>query len=541
MTILQGLINLNGKLVAAFKGESGDDRIFYSTWNGTGNWSNPAGTIPGKTSVGPSLGIYNGSAYAAWKGDYSDPRLFTSKYNGSSWEPQVQIPNAYSDNGPAIAQYGSTLVAAWKSVFDSTMWYAILENENGKWSTPAQIGSVGSSVGPSLAAFDNVIYAAWKGEGTDQGIYYTTYDQDGWHTQARIPSVATSVGPSLVGVGDRLYAVWKGEASDETLYYAYYPYRTGATKPWSPQNPIPASGSSIGAAIAALGSDLYAMAKGKDSDGNLHLANFNGTWSGWNNDIPGNTGPDSVALQAGPAGGRLNYTIADVNGADLTGTTVVLTVVQDIVPANPGAYSTQVNCNSPAQTGTAAPFVWQQYGFRIARSTLFAWVNCFRAEDELTMPERPLINWDSRNVANGVVALPNNTLPAGWQLTTTLATDRNNHVTGFSCVATNASGTIVVNVSQTLLSLNSKVATGNLASILNYQALLVAENRPDDGPTDTVKFISGQAIFLLTANNDVVANAPQSESVEQSNTSYSALPNSYANGEFYQEIGIGSV
>jgi hypothetical protein len=538
MGVLQGLTNLNGELVAAFKGEPSDDRIFYSTWKGTGNWSSPAGTIPGNTSAGPSLGIYNGSAYAAWKGEYSDPRLFTSKYNGSSWEPRVQIPHAYSDNGPAIAQYGSSLVAVWKSVFDSTMWYATFEN--GKWSKPAQIGGVGSSVGPSLAVFDNVIYAAWKGEGSDQGIYYTTYDQNGWHTQTPLSNVGTSVGPSLAGVGDKLYAVWKGQDTDETLYYAYFPYGTGATKTWSPQNPIPGSGSSIGAAIAPLGSDLYAMAKGKDSDVNLHLANLNGTtWSGWNTDIPGNTGPDSVILQNAPAGGRLNYTIADIKGADLTGTTVVLTVVQDIVPANSGAYSTQVNCNSPAQTGSAAPFVWQQYGFRIARNTLFAWVNCFREEDE--GPETPFINWDSRGATNGVVSLPSNTLPAGWHLTTTLATDKNNHVTGFSCVATNAAGVAVVNVSETLLGINTSATSANLAPILNYQALLVAENIPDDGKTDTVKFNSGQAIFLLTANNDVVANTPQGETGEQSNTGYSALPNSYPNGEFYQEIGIGPV
>jgi hypothetical protein len=538
MGVLQGLINLNGELVAAFKGEPGDDRIFYSTWKGTGNWSNAARTIPGNTSAGPSLGIYNGSAYAAWKGEYSDPRLFTSKYSGSSWDPKVQIPNAYSDNGAAIAQYGSMLVAAWKSAFDSSLWYATFEN--GNWSKPAQIGGVGSSAGPSLAAFDNVIYAAWKGAGSDNGIYYTTYDQNGWHSQTPFSNVGTSVGPSLTGVGDKLYAVWKGHGTDETLYYAYFASGTGATKTWSPQNPIPSSGSSVGAAIAPLGSDLYVMAKGKSSDVSLHLANLKGTtWSGWNTDIPGNTGPDSVTLQTAPPGGSQNYTIADVKkDADLTGTTVVLTVVQDIVPANSGAYSTQVNCNSPPQSGTAAPFVWQQYGFRIARNTLFAWVNCYRKED---LPASPLINWDSRVATNGVVSLPGNTLPAGWQLTTTLATDHNNHVTGFSCIATNTAGIAVVNVSETLLGISSSATSANLASIQNFQAVLVAENKNDDGKNDTVKFNSGQAIFLLTANNDVVANAPKGETGEQSNTSYSALPNAYPNGEFYQEIGIGSV
>jgi hypothetical protein len=548
MSVLQALVDYDGSLYAAWKGQPDDDRVFYSRWNGRDKWA-PAlpmasGTVGANTSAGPSFGVLNGSLYAAWKGEWSDPRLFFAKFNGSNWETQKQIPNVYSAIGPALCSFGGKLIAAWKNVFDQNLYFATYDGSN--WSAKLQIVGVGSSVGPSLANFGGKLYAVWKGESSDQGLYYASYDGTKWagqtpgSSQTQIPGVGSSVGASLAGVDDKLYAVWKGEGTDERLYYAYYDGRkwSGQT-PGSTQTQIPDVTSSVGAAIAEFGGKLYGVCKGKDSDASLYNAEFSGsTWSGWHNDIPGNTGPDSVTLQTARTGGRLNYTIADVKGAPLTGATVVLTVVQDIIPANSGAYSTQVNCNSPAQTGSASPFVWQQYGFRIARNTLFAWVNCFRAEDGGT---RPFINWDSRFVTNGVVSLPSNTLPAGWQLTTTLATDQNNHVTGFSCVATNAAGVAVVNVAETLLGISSPATSANLAPILNYQAVLVAENKSDDGKTDSVKFNSGQAIFLLTANNEVVANIPQGETLEQSNISYSALPNSYPNGEFYQLFGVGTI
>jgi hypothetical protein len=539
MSVLQGLVTLNGVLYAAFKGEPNDDRIFYSTWNGSGKWSS-AGTIGGNTSAGPSLGLFDDVLYATWKGEWSDPQLYVSKYNGSAWESQIQIPNAYSDTGPALCQLGGTgtkRIAAWKNVFDQTLYYATYDGTH--WSAPSQISGVGSSVGPSLANFGGKIYAAWKGAGSDQGLYYATYDGSSWSTQNSISGVASSVGPSLAGVGDKLYAVWKGASADETLYYAYYPY--GPTKTWSAQTAIPASGSSMGVAIAEFKGNLYAMGKGKDSDVSLYNANFDGThWSGWAKDIPGNTGPDTTTLLPVPTKGNTNYLLADSKGAPLTGTTVTIIVTEDIVPDNAGAYSFQINCNSAPQKSGAEPFVWQQYGFRIAHNEVFAWVNNFRQQD---LPASPFINWDSRppRMPNnaGTVPLPNNRLPKGWRLTTTLVTDSNSNVTGFSFSVSQPDGTVLNSPELTLLSLNPSAVSANLAPILNYQIIMVAENIPDDGPTDSINFSAGQGLFLCYETNNLTASVSKDESAEESNVKYSSLPASYPNGEFYQLFGIG--
>jgi hypothetical protein len=543
MGVLQGLVNNgNGYLYAAWKGEPDDDRIFYSRWDDNGKWMS-ALTIPGNTSAGPALGVFRGSVYAAWKGEWSDPRLFFSRYDGPNWEAQSQIPNAYSDTGPALCSMGGNLIAVWKNVFDQSLYFATFDG--GTWTTPSKMGGVGSSVGPSLAAYDGKLYAVWKGEGSDQRLWFAIYDGTSWSgqtpgsDQTQIPNVGTSTGASLAVLGTNLYAVWKGEDSDESLWYATY---DGAG--WSGQTQIAGVGTSLGAALAEFNGTLYAMCKGPDSDVSLYNAEWNGSvWSGWANDVPGNTGPDTYTLLAAPAGGNINYLLADSKGAatgttvPLRGTTVTIIVVDDIVPDNgengvPENYAFQINCLGPSQTSESDAFIWQQYGFRIAFNQLFFWVNTF------DQGYNQIINWDSRppRMSDGVVSLQNNRLPKGWQLTTTLVADSNGTVTGFGFSVAQPDGTILNPPAKTLLSLNTTVVPSNLAPIINYQAILVGENG-----RATTNFLAGKGIFQCYADNYLSIAVSEDESGEESNVTYSSLPSSYPNGEFYQLFGIAPV
>jgi hypothetical protein len=572
MGVLQGLISnpTDGYLYAAWKGEPGDDRIFYSRWSGSGKWASGApmasGTVSGNTSAGPSLGIFNHSVYAGWKGEWSDPRLFVAKFNGSSWEAQQQIPDAYSDEGPALCALGTQLIAAWKNVFDSSLYFASYNGTT--WTAPSQISGVGSSVGPSLAIYGGKLYAIWKGEGSDQSLWYASYDGTKWSgqtpgsSQTQIPGVGSSVGASLASVGNNLYAVWKGEGSDESLWYAFYDgTKWSGQTPGSSQTQIPGVGSSIGAAVAEFSGNLYAMCKGKDSDPSLYNAEFkNNSWpaGGWATDIPGNTGPDSVAApvafpQQNASTGGNNYWLADSagKGAVLTGTNVTIMVVDDIVPdspdsagAKPGNYSFQINCNGPVPAAQADSFVGQQFGYRIAAGQLFFWVNCFRQQD---VGGGAYLNWDSRQLGmtTGWTAVTNNRLPSRWQLTTTLVTDHGGNVTGFSFTVAKPDGTLAIkSPSLELLTVKNvnKIVQGNLAPIVCFQAVMVGENAGE-----TCNFSAGKGIFLCYANNNISAsqgfpsNSFTAHTVEKSNVTYSPLPASYPNGEFYQQFGVGGI
>src|SRR5271163_2405740 len=112
MGICQGLAsNSSNELYAAWKGETGDDRLFFSTFNGK-TWGSVA-TMPGNSSVGPALAFNGGTLYAAWKGIYGDNRLFSAQWNGSSWVDGKTI-DGNSDIGPTLASLNGKLYAAWK-------------------------------------------------------------------------------------------------------------------------------------------------------------------------------------------------------------------------------------------------------------------------------------------------------------------------------------------------------------------------------------------------------------------------------------------
>ena len=336
----------------------------------------------------------------------------------------------------------------------------------------------------------------------------------------------------------------KGEGSDERLWYAYFDGMTWSGQtPMSSQTQIP-GGSSVGAAIAEFNGTLYAMCKGTDSNVRLYNSEWtDSTWSGWANDIPGNTGPDTyTTLLPPPAGSNHNYLLADSKGAALAGTTVTIIVVQDIVPDSAESYSFQINCYSPdwyvkSQPPGTEPFEWQQFGFRIAANELFFWVNRFTKQG---YPNgAALLEWDSRSMPNntGVVSLSNNRLPAGWQLTTTLITDNSSNVTGFAFSIAQPDGTVLTRQRSRCRTLppepQSCPATSRPFSI-SRQSLSerTAATRPI---SHRVRY------FLCYETNNLTASVSKGESAEKSNVSYSSLPAAFPNGEFFQLFGIGSV
>jgi hypothetical protein len=289
MSILQGLSSYNHRLYAAWKGEVGDDRLFFTDLNGT-TW-NPQSQIPaGGSGTGPSLAAAGNTLYAAWKGEQDDQRLFYSSFNGANWSAQQILPSGNSSVGPSLGVVGTTLYAAWKGeTYDSRLFYASFNGTN--WSAQNQIPNTGSAFGPSLAGFGGSLYAAWRGEGSDQQLYYASLSGSTWSPQAQILGVLSSVGPSLATDGTKLYAAWKGEAGDERLWFASFDGHI-----WSAQSQIPDGSSSIGAALAEYKGNLYAIWKGEAGDHSIYYSRYNGC--SWTRPatLPGNTAPDVIRM-----------------------------------------------------------------------------------------------------------------------------------------------------------------------------------------------------------------------------------------------------
>ncbi|HWH09806.1 MAG TPA: hypothetical protein VG165_01655 [Solirubrobacteraceae bacterium] len=279
----QGLAAFDGRLYAAWKGETEDERLFYSSF--TTGWA-AQNQIPGVAgSDGPSLAVFDGALYAAWKGAQTDQGIWWSTFNGNAWAAQKEIPGVATSVGPSLAVFDGVLYAAWKGeTGDEGIWWSTFNGN--AWAAQKEIPGVGTSVGPSLAVFDGVLYAAWKGETGDEGIWYSTFNGTAWSPQKEIPGVGSAVGPSLAVYGGALYAVWRGETGDQRLWWSKF----NATS-WAPQQTLPGN-SSIGAALATFGTKLYAMWKGEFRDWRLFYSSFDGSTWAPQQTMPGNSSPD---------------------------------------------------------------------------------------------------------------------------------------------------------------------------------------------------------------------------------------------------------
>jgi hypothetical protein len=284
VSILQGLAAYKTELYAAWKGEVGDDRLFFAIFE-NGAWKDLP-LIPGASSIGPSLASFQTDLYAGWKGEANDNRLFYASFDGVKWNPQATIPGN-SSTGPSLAVLGDRLVAAWKGEeADQRLFFATFDGHT--WSAQAEIPGVGSSVGPSLATFDGKLYAIWKGKNNDQSVWYASFDGHTWSTQAQIPEGSSSVGPSLATFDGKLYAIWKGVTGDNNLYSAAF---DGSR--WSARTEIPGIATSLGAATAEFDGKLYALWSGVGTNEEIWFATFDGTnWSAQAT-LPGNTGQDT--------------------------------------------------------------------------------------------------------------------------------------------------------------------------------------------------------------------------------------------------------
>jgi subtilase family serine protease len=285
------LETFNGKLYMAWKGIERDDRIFYSSFNGT-TWT-PQQMIPGiGSSSGVSLAVYAGKLYMAWKGVLGDQGIWYSSFNGTTWAPQQLVPGIGTSVGPRLAVLGNNLFMAWKGVENDQRIF--FNQFNGTtWTAQQLVPGVATSVGPAVANFNGAIYMAWKGMNGDQGIYWSKFNGTSFAPQQIIPGVGSSEGPSLAVFNGALYASWKGIFADQTMWYASF---NGTT--WTAQKQVPNEASSVGPGLAVFGNGLYAAWKGMNGDQGIWYSHFNGAaWASQHNVSGVGTSPDLVAME----------------------------------------------------------------------------------------------------------------------------------------------------------------------------------------------------------------------------------------------------
>lgn len=182
-----------------------------------------------------ALAEYNGKLYMAWKGMEGDDRIFWSTFDGKSWAAQQQVSGVSTSGGPALAVFDGKLYMAWKGTHpgnsgfmdvadDKHIWYSYFDGS--KWAAQKQVPGVATSIGPSLGVhFDHGVdklYMAWKGMEGDQRIWYSFFDGSKWAAEQAVPGVSTSVGPCITTFNGELHMAWKGMYGDQRIWFSHF-------------------------------------------------------------------------------------------------------------------------------------------------------------------------------------------------------------------------------------------------------------------------------------------------------------------------------
>ena len=272
----------DNKLFMAWKGIEFDERILFTTYNGSA-WA-PQTQVPNvATSAGVSLAVFNNQLYMAWKGEGNDQGIWWSVYNGSSWAPQKEVANVATSTGPRLAVFDNKLFMAWKGMEDDQrLWWSSFNGT--AWAPQQQIPNVASSVGPALVVFNNSLVAAWKGMFGDPGLWYSTFNGTSWTPQKEVAGTGTSEGPLARGLQQRALRGLEGRMAPTRAFLVRRVQRQGV---WTPQKQIPGVWSSIGPSIAPFGGKLFAALKGMWGDERIWFTAFNGTTWAAQQIVPG--------------------------------------------------------------------------------------------------------------------------------------------------------------------------------------------------------------------------------------------------------------
>ena len=197
--------------------------------------------------------------------------------------PKWVHQNVESPERPAIAAMQDQLVAVWKGVNHSTLYFSTLRPSNGadQWAPPLPIPHAASSIGPSLASLESeprgskVVYALWKGS-DNNNLYLSIYDGDSWGLPTALRFANTDVNSTLVAYKGKIVVSWK-QSGSENLYWMFL---AADGSPLTEPHEIGREGTSkLGPALAVVDGTLCAAWKGMGEHAEVRLS----TWRRGNN------------------------------------------------------------------------------------------------------------------------------------------------------------------------------------------------------------------------------------------------------------------
>jgi hypothetical protein len=222
------LCAFKGGVFMAWKGIGGPERVFFSILVPKGFFINEGyrwtarRQIPGAhSSACPALAVRGGRLFIAWKGVTGDERIFLSRFDadhgtlerGTFTGPSILPENAGRTSlGPGLAplafQGNDFLFMAWKASGNPDI--NITSAKNGGWAAANHPAGFLAARGPALARYDppdsrpaQNLLMAWRQfspflDRPDQRLFFSIFDGFSWTARRQIPHANSSEGPGLL-------------------------------------------------------------------------------------------------------------------------------------------------------------------------------------------------------------------------------------------------------------------------------------------------------------------------------------------------------
>ena len=209
-----------------------DQKLYFSTLHPDSlSWSDPRAIDGAGSSTGPALAPWemNGRrrVYALWKGADGDDAVhnaYLAWYDGS-WDWPKRLAFVETDANPSLTCRGGEIFVSWKnSRADKIYWMRVDRDGNVLSKEPQELGWFGeSNLGPALAEVGGTIYAAWKGKGWSTDVWLASWPgKENRFSPARlVPNSHTNLAPSLVGWDSWLVLAWRGVDGEKSMWWRH--------------------------------------------------------------------------------------------------------------------------------------------------------------------------------------------------------------------------------------------------------------------------------------------------------------------------------
>jgi hypothetical protein len=229
----------DGKVwVAWHSDKTGNEDIFYKTYEGS-SWSSDSQlTTDGQNDMNPSLmQAQDGRIWAVFDTDRSllDEDIYYKVFDGASWSADIPlVVTLLPDKNPSITQtVDGKIWVVWSSVRtgDPEIYYKFFDGSS--WSNETQLTTDQNhdDEDPAIMqARNGVVWVVWsktlKSAGKTGDIYYKTFDGSFWSADTQLTTdTYDDLNPTIMqSVNDRIWVTWNSnrKANNNNIFYKIF-------------------------------------------------------------------------------------------------------------------------------------------------------------------------------------------------------------------------------------------------------------------------------------------------------------------------------